>query len=143
MDKLPLSRDLVTIKCDVELDENPETLKRQEPNYAKLSELNGHYEFKTWLAEANAGTSPTGGNSNTKKSIVEAKEITAKYETIFTDKELDKWLKKLKKADCFSFDLETTSLAYMQAEIVGLSFSTKEGEAAILWFSKLLSNVRK
>ena len=130
MDKLPLSRDLVTIKCDVELDENPETLKRQEPNYAKLSELYGHYEFKTWLAEANAGTSPTGGNSNTKKSIVEAKEITAKYETIFTDKELDKWLKKLKKADCFSFDLETTSLAYMQAEIVGLSFSTKEGEAA-------------
>ena len=132
MDKLPLSRDLVTIKCDVELDENPETLKRQEPDYTKLSELFGHYEFKTWLAEASAGTSPTGGDSKTKKSAVEAKEITAKYETIFADEDLDKWLKKLKKADCFSFDLETTSLAYMQAEIVGLSFSVKEGEAAYI-----------
>ena len=132
MGKLPLSRDLVTIKCDVGLDDNPETLKRQEPNYAKLSELFGHYEFKTWLAEANAGTSPTGSDSKTKKSNVEAKEITAKYETIFTEKDLDKWLKKLKKADCFSFDLETTSLAYMQAEIVGLSFSIKEGEAAYI-----------
>ena len=130
MDKLPLSRDLVTIKCDVELDENPETLKRQEPNYAKLSELFGHYEFKTWLAEANAGTSPTGGISTSKISTVNAKEIEAKYETIFTDKALDTWLKKLKKADCISFDLETTSLNYMQAEIVGLSFSIKEGEAA-------------
>ena len=132
MDKLPLSRDLVTIKCDVELDENPKTLKRLEPNYAQLSELFGHYEFKTWLAEANAGTSPTGSVSASKKSTVNAKEIEAKYETIFTDEDLDKWLKKLKKADCFSFDLETTSLAYMQAEIVGLSFSVKEGEAAYI-----------
>ncbi len=131
MSELPLSRDLVTIKCDVELEENPETLKRQKPDNGKLSELFGHFEFKTWLAEANAGGSITSNNSTaTNKVPAVVKEITAKYETVFTEKELDKWLKKLKKADCFSFDLETTSLAYMQAEIVGLSFSVKEGEAA-------------
>ena len=131
MSELPLSRDLVTIKCDVELEENPETLQRQKPDNGKLSELFGHFEFKTWLAEANAGGSVTGGGSTEKNKVpTVVKEITAKYETIFTEKELDKWLKKLKKADCFSFDLETTSLAYMQAEIVGLSFSVKEGEAA-------------
>jgi len=131
MSELPLSRDLVTIKCDVELEENPETLKRQKPDNAKLSELFGHFEFKTWLAEANSGGSVTDGGSSAKnKAPAVVKEITAKYETIFTEKELDKWLKKLKKAECFSFDLETTSLAYMQAEIVGLSFSVKEGEAA-------------
>ena len=131
MSELPLSRDLVTIKCDVELEENPETLKRQKPDNVKLSELFGHFEFKTWLAEANAGGSVTGGGSSAKnKAPAVVKEITAKYETVFTEKEFDKWLKKLKKADCFSFDLETTSLAYMQAEIVGLSFSVKEGEAA-------------
>ncbi len=130
MDKLPLSRDLVTIKCDVELDDDPETLKRQKPDYEKLTELFSRLEFKTWLAEAKAG-SDVKSNSSTSanKAAVEVKEITAKYATIFTDKELDKWLKKLKKADCFSFDLETTSLNYMQAEIVGLSFSVKEGEA--------------
>jgi len=129
MDQLPLSRDLVTIKCDVELEQDPKTLKRQEPDYEKLKELFGHFEFKTWLAEANAGVAPASADS---KAKVEAKEITAKYETIFTEKELDVWLKKLKKADCFSFDLETTSLAYMQAEIVGISFSVKEGEAAYI-----------
>jgi len=133
MSELPLSRDLVTIKCDVELEENPETLKRQKPDNEKLSELFGHFEFKTWLAEANAGGSITAGGATAKnKAPAVVKEITAKYETIFTEKELDKWLKKLKKADCFSFDLETTSLAYMQADIVGLSFSVKEGEAAYI-----------
>ena len=129
MGQLPLSRELVTIKCDVELEHDPKTLKRQEPDYKKLSELFGHFEFKTWLAEANAGTSPASSDS---KTNIKTKAITAKYETIFTEKELDTWLKKLKKADCFSFDLETTSLGYMQAEIVGLSFSVKEGEAAYI-----------
>lgn len=132
MSELPLSRDLVTIKCDVELEENPETLKRQNPDNGTLSELFGRYEFKTWLAEANAGGSVTGNSTSTNQAPAEVKEINAKYETIFSDKDLDKWLKKLKKADCFSFDLETTSLDYMQAEIVGLSFSVKEGEAAYL-----------
>ena len=131
MDKLPLSRDLVTIKCDVELDDDPETLKRQKPDYEKLTELFSRLEFKTWLAEAKAGSDVTSnGSTSVNKAAAEVKEITAKYTTIFTDKELEKWLKKLKKVNCFSFDLETTSLNYMQAEIVGLSFSVKEGEAA-------------
>lgn len=135
MDKLPLSRDLVTIKCDVDLDVNPETLKRETPDFESLSELYAHFEFKTWLAEAKSGSSNDSNVSNdnssvNNKAVNEVKELIANYETIFTETELDKWLKKLTKADCFSFDLETTSLDYMQAEIVGLSFSVKEGEAA-------------
>ncbi len=129
--QLPLSRDLVTIKCDVELDEDPTTLKRQKPDHAALSELYGHYEFKSWLAEANAGGSPTDAASGNKNNAAaKVQDIEANYETLFSEKELDKWLNKLKKAACFSFDLETTSLDYMQAEIVGLSFSVEEGEAA-------------
>ena len=131
--ELPLSRDLVTIKCDVELNVDPKTLKRQKPDNETLSELYAHFEFKSWLAEAKAGgNSDKGGNSSASKNkeVTQVKEIIAKYETIFTEKDLDTWIKKLKKAECFSFDLETTSLDYMQAEIVGLSFSIKEGEAA-------------
>lgn len=132
MDKLPLSRDLVTIKCDVELEDDPETLKRQKPDNGLLTKLFGRLEFKTWLAEAKAGGSENNsGNSSAENNTAkEVKEITANYETIFTEKKLDKWITKLKKAECFSFDLETTSLDYMQAKIVGLSFSIKEGEAA-------------
>ncbi len=133
MSELPLSRDLVTIKCDVELEGNPETLKRQKPDYGKLSELFARFEFKTWLAEAKAGGSVTSGSPESEnKAVSGPEEISAKYETVFTGKYLDKWLQKLKKSDCFSFDLETTSLSYMQAEIVGLSFSVKAGEAAYI-----------
>jgi DNA polymerase-1 len=135
MPMLPLSRDLVTIKCDVELEFNPETLKRQKPDNAKLIDLYSHLEFKSWLAEANARVSNLSNEASTAKNkkpaeIKETKEIIARYETIFSEHELDKWLKILKEADCISFDLETTSLDYMQAEIVGLSFAVKEGEAA-------------
>ncbi|MFK5913405.1 MAG: DNA polymerase I [Woeseiaceae bacterium] len=131
--KLPLSRDLVTIKCDVALDGTPETLKREAPNNEALSELFSHFEFKTWFAEANAGglqTDASSANNNAaiKKSAV--KEITANYETVLTEKALTQWLEKLKKSNGFSFDLETTSLDYMQAEIVGLSFAIEEGHAA-------------
>lgn len=125
MSELPLSRDLVTIKCDVELDKNPETLSRQTPDYESLSELFSSLEFKTWLSEANAANTSDGNSL-----VTAAKEIDANYETIFELKNLDKWLKKLKKSDCFSFDLETTSLNYMQAEIVGFSFSVESGSAA-------------
>ncbi len=131
MSELPLSRDLVTIKCDVELEENPVSLKRQKPDNNELTKLYSQLEFKTWLAEAKAGVELSGdSHSSSTTTTSDVKEITANYETIFSEKELDKWLKKLKKADCFSFDLETTSLDYMQAQIVGLSFSLKEGEAA-------------
>ena len=129
MPELPLSRDLVTIKCDVELDENPQTLRRQSPDYENLTELFTRFEFKTWLAEAKSGTTNTP-NSQGQRTATPAIEIEANYETIFTEKELDSWIKKLKKADYFSFDLETTSLNYMQAEIVGLSFSVEAGSAA-------------
>ncbi|MCW8900844.1 MAG: DNA polymerase I [Gammaproteobacteria bacterium] len=132
MSQLPLSRDLVTIKCDVELEESPDSLTRQDPDNEKLTELYGHLEFKTWLAEAKASgnTSNSDNSAFAKKTEQEVKDITANYETIFSHKALDNWLKKLTQAECFSFDLETTSLDYMQAEIVGVSFSVKEGEAA-------------
>ena len=129
--RLPLSRDLVTIKCDVELDQDqdPETLNRQPPDYERLTQLFSHFEFKSWLAEAQSGVT-NAPNSQGERIATEAKEIKATYETIFEEKDLDRWVKKLAKADCFSFDVETTSLDYMQAEIVGLSFSVEAGLAA-------------
>ena len=127
LDKLPLSRDLVTIKCDVELTESPETLKRQQADNEELRELYTHLEFKTFLTEVLNGLNSTEAGN---KSLNAIDNTQANYETILSQKELDKWLKKLKQSDCFSFDLETTSLEYMQAEIVGLSFSVKSGSAA-------------
>jgi len=131
---LPLSKQLVTIKCDVELEESPTTLLRTKPDSDTLRDLFSQFEFKTWLAEAIEG----GGKRSLSKSATtttDAAEVTINpdngdYHTILTKKELTAWIKKLKDSDLFSFDLETTSLIYMEAEIVGCSFAVKAGEAA-------------
>jgi DNA polymerase I len=54
------------------------------------------------------------------------------YDTILTWEAFDHWLEKIQAAPLVAFDTETTSIHEMQAQIVGLSFSTKPGEAAYI-----------
>ncbi|MGD9390150.1 MAG: DNA polymerase I, partial [Thioalkalispiraceae bacterium] len=123
LEQLPLSKQLVTIKCDVELEETPESLTFKGPDREALKELFSHYEFKSWLAEI-----LEGGSSQTAGSKAEKKQND--YQTILTEQDFQQWLKKLQKARAFAFDTETTSLNYMQAQIVGVSFAVQAGEAA-------------
>ena len=127
LEQIPLSRQLVTIKCDVPLDVSIDELQRGEADQEKLQQLFSDYEFKSWLAEVlderNGADASAGAHSTPDE---------ADYETIFSAGALTAWLEKLKAAEVFAFDLETTSLDYMQAEIVGLSFAVKTGEAAYL-----------
>ncbi len=118
--QLALSRTLVTIKLDVDLDFSPESLTINPADNVKLAEYYQRYQFKSWLAEISS--EPTAPEPTK----------TQHYQTIFTQAELDSWLKKIKAADYFSFDTETTSLNYIDAEIVGVSFATIAGEAAYL-----------
>jgi len=119
LDRLPLSRELVTIKCDVALDAAPAELERTPPDTAKLRELFGELEFKTWLSEILAGEDPAA-----------KAQADASYETILDKKDLSAWIERLRKAEVFAFDTETTSLDYMSADLVGVSFSVEPGEAA-------------
>ncbi len=119
--QLPLSKELVTIKKDVELDVSPTTINRQPPDTEVLRELYGRFEFKTWLAQILGNE----GAQQAEKAVSEAR-----YETVLTQQALDHWLVQLEQAELFAFDLETTSLNYMQAEIVGCSFAVTTGEAA-------------
>jgi len=123
LEQLPLSKELVTIKCDVELDETPETLKRQDPDVERLRKLFAQYEFKTWLSEQIENGSSQPGDDMPEK-------IETQYDLILGEKEFNHWLKQLKESKLFAFDTETTSLNYMQAEIVGVSFCVEEGKAA-------------
>ena len=120
LETLPLSKELVTIKTDVELDVTPDTLSRTAPDKDALREHFSKYEFKTWLGQLDE-------NNN---SVGKKKAVKAKYDCVTTQAQLDSWIKKLKASKLFAFDLETNSLDYMQADIVGLSFSVKPGEAA-------------
>ena len=123
VDQLPLSKELVTIRCDLELDETPETLNLRAPDEERLRELFSRYEFKTWLAElAAAGEGEV---------VAEApKTADARYVAIHDQADFDAWLKRLEAAELFAFDTETTALEYMRARIVGLSFAIEPGEAA-------------
>ncbi|MEZ5563990.1 MAG: DNA polymerase I [Gammaproteobacteria bacterium] len=59
-------------------------------------------------------------------------QVTRHYETILSLEQLDAWLILIENAELVAFDSETTSLDYMQAEIVGLSFGLAAGKAAYL-----------
>jgi DNA polymerase-1 len=130
LDQLKLSRELVTIKCDVELDQSPAALSIKSADKENLISWYKKLEFKTWLAElldsSSYQASASVNNQDTKDIAASANE----YETVFTEAELDAWIDRLKQAELFSFDIETTSLDYMQAEIVGVSFATESGKAA-------------
>ncbi|GAB4303488.1 MAG: DNA polymerase I [Thiohalomonadaceae bacterium] len=120
---LPLSRQLVTIKCDVPLDQGPLELRRTAPDTAALREWYGRMEFKSWLGEM------LGGGEVAAQAIPTAM-AGRQYETVLTQAQLDAWLARLTAAELFAFDTETTSLDYMDAEIVGVSFAVAPGQAA-------------
>jgi len=123
LDQLPLSHQLATINCDVELGLTPEDLKRQPPQEKELVEILSRLEFKTWLSEILKNrTEHTAAESTLTSS--------RRYQTIFSQQELTDWLEKLKNAPLFAFDTETTDLDYIIAELVGVSFAVKEHEAA-------------
>lgn len=127
LEQLPLSRDLVTIKCDVDLDVTPDTLNRGEPDNAALRDFYQRYEFKSWLSDL-LGEQAEAGDDNGQANA----DHKSAYETILDQHAFEGWLKRLRAAELFAFDLETTSLNYMEAEIVGCSFAIEPGEAAYL-----------
>ena len=120
-ENLPLSRQLATIRCDLKLDTDPESLRRSEPDPAALREIYRRFEFSSWLSQLDEA----GGG--TVEDSPDAPE--RRYGMVTGMDELDTWLGRLGEAPLFAFDLETDALDYMQANIVGLCFAIEPGEA--------------
>jgi len=127
---LPLSRELATIRTDVELDFGLEDLKLREQDDQQLLELFREYEFRSWIAELEENESSSSSNARAGDETPKPETGEKDYSIITDQKELDQWLERLGAAELFAFDTETTSLRYMDAEIVGVSFAVKPGEAA-------------
>lgn len=121
-----LSYLLATIKCDVVLDVTVDELINQPRDIDALHALFSQFEFKSWLTELSNSAESTG--------VVPAAPIVTEqhYETILTEDRLQYWLEALKAAPLFAFDTETTSLNYLDARLVGLSFAIEPGTAAYL-----------
>jgi len=119
-----------------------------DPDNATLRKIYTYWNFRSWLsalddleekdAEEKHDNHETTNDSEeaieNKPSEPAANAATANpvYETILTNEHLDQWITKLEKADLISIDTETTSLDYMKAEIVGISFAISENNAAYL-----------
>ncbi|WP_257281624.1 MULTISPECIES: DNA polymerase I [unclassified Endozoicomonas] len=119
-----LSRDLATIKTDVALPVAIEDLKAEPIDKEALLTLYKEYEFRSMIAELEKGM---GGGAEPEPV---RPAIHAEYETVLDKETFGRWLNVLNDSELFSFDTETTSLDYMEAELVGLSFAVEAGKAA-------------
>ena len=138
-----LSYTLATISIDLDLDYDVEALMPCQADNEQLRDLFAEYEFKRWHAEVSAliaGGDTSGANANTNEEKSDSAEESeqsesveidkSKYETVLDEERFNAWVSKLEKAELIAFDTETTSLNYMDAELVGVSFCIEEGEAA-------------
>ena len=135
LEQLPLSYQLATIKLDVDLDVTLEDLKPDAPNNQELIALFTELEFKSWVEEVKLDERRSSLNDTLEKDDISNVEMTTEYETVLTEASFNAWLAKLAAADLFAFDTETTSLNYMEARIVGVSFSVAAGSAAYVPFA--------
>jgi DNA polymerase-1 len=133
---LALSRELATIRTDVDLPESALQLRRGAPDVAALRELYARYELRSLLrqlegdgvAGAAAGAVPAAGAPVTAGGL---RAPERQHYAMITDwAELESWLARLEGAELFAFDTETTSLDYMSARIVGCSFCVEPGHGA-------------
>jgi DNA polymerase-1 len=139
---IELSRRLATIDCDVPLDVEPRDMQSAGPDVERLRSLYSRLELRSLLrqlpgGEATQGPEPPGGPVGMAGSgtaglpgAPAGTDTTRRYDLVLTETQFDEWMRRLDAADLVSFDTETTSLDYMQAEIVGVSFCVEPGVAA-------------
>ena len=121
LEQIPLSRKLVTIICDVDLGVELADLVVQPTDEVVLRSLFETFDFNTWLKEVPEAPA-------TRPAAARPAPVTC--ETILEMAHLETWLTRLEQAELFAFDTETTSLDYMQARLVGVSFAVAADHAA-------------
>jgi len=146
--RLPLSRELVTIKTDVPLEFGPTDLAQRDADTAQLRELYTRYEFKAALKDLDAAAPPAPADepastsdkppapasppANTTIAPDAALSAPGEYELVITQSQFYSWLEKLRHAPLIAFDTETTSIDAMRADIVGISFAVEAGKACYI-----------
>ena len=125
LDQLPLSKALTQIKCDVSLPLSLEQLQPTEPDQVHLRDAFARLEFKSWL-EALDSDDAAVQQPDAAQPVSHERD----YHLVTTEQELQQWVEELRSAGEFAVDTETTSINYMQAELVGFSFASAPGRAA-------------
>ena len=131
LDTLALSRQLATIRCDLDLPPEAADLARRPTDETALRTLYTRFGFKNLLRGLGVPDSPSATPDGS--ALVADPALLAaprEYEVVLDEAALGRWLETLAKSALFAFDTETTSLDYLQARIVGVSFCVEPGRAA-------------
>ncbi|MGU5772000.1 DNA polymerase I [Aeromonas sp. YN13HZO-058] len=136
-EQVRLSYRLATIKTDVELEQSLEQLQLKPVDKESLLAVYREYELRNLIKELESGGDEGAGQEEAADgaaATAPAATIETDYRCILDEAEFDGWLEQLKAAPLFAFDTETTSLDYMEARIVGVSFAVEPGKAAYVPF---------
>jgi len=144
IEQLRLSRELATIKCDVELDIGLEDLRHIDVDKEALLSWYLTLEFRSWIKELEAegvkaeavqiaGSAPALDDAEVPddaEAFMQPESID--YQTILTTDQLSALIKDIKKAERLALALETDGAQFMQAKIIGLSLSITPGQASYI-----------
>ena len=121
IDQLKLSKILATIKEDLDLNINLKNLIKKDTDDDKIVKIFKRLELNSLLKNE------LGKNNHKENHAKDSKKIDTKnYNIITKENELLSIIEDIKKKKFFSFDLETSSLDYMEAKIVGISIALSD-----------------
>lgn len=134
-EQVRLSYVLATIKTDVELEQSLEELELGPIDKEALLAVYREYELRNLIKELESGVEEgTASTEGDEDAAPQEAAIETDYRCILDEAEFDGWLAQLQAAPLFAFDTETTSLDYMEARVVGVSFAIEPGKAAYVPF---------
>ena len=117
LDDLDRNINLVSLKQDVDIQVKFSDLLTQNPDDDELNKIFSELEFATV-------------KNSDEKSKEQKKD--SKYETILSEKGLERWVKKIDKSKTFAIDTETDSVSTVSANLIGISISVKENEGCYI-----------
>ncbi|MFQ2510194.1 DNA polymerase I [Aeromonas caviae] len=133
-EQVRLSYVLATIKTDVALEQSLEELQLGPIDKEALLAVYREYELRNLIKELESGGADESEAEGDDEVAAPADAIETDYHCILDEAEFDGWLARLQAAPLFAFDTETTSLDYMEARVVGVSFAIEPGKAAYVPF---------
>ena len=133
-EQVRLSYVLATIKTDVALEQSLEELQLGPIDKEALLAVYREYELRNLIKELESGGADESEAEGDDEGVAQVAAIETDYRCILDEAEFDDWLARLQAAPLFAFDTETTSLDYMEARVVGVSFAIEPGKAAYVPF---------
>ena len=127
LEQLPLSKQLTTIVVDLPLGVTAQQLQQTPPDREALRNHFERIESSRLLASLDRQSEDAVAEELPQETIDDVD-----YQTILEQQQFEQWLERLETAELITLDTETTSLDYMQAELVGLSFALEPGEACYI-----------